>query len=442
MDQPEQTALEMLLGHERELATTGTWMPRIVTQIIAKLREEQAAPAVSPDVPRQLKRTCPACFQTYEIKRGHGCPEGRVNVPETDPGIIASDRGYVIDNQPRAYNTQDILHVKSVPCQGTDMTSNMIQPVPSCHRCGQPCVQGNQGSWMCDCGSTPFDMRAAATVEASPDVPQPDRESIKDLAWRINQRWCSNTHAMNLSWMEETIAVFVSRAAAPVEASPSRCEFVDDGDRCTLPKGHEIHQFVFGPDEASPSAPMCWHKEINDEGICKTCGAKAAIKLEGMQPRGTEPVDMRSIQNSATSKEAQEVSVAASPSAGSRTCPHGEPISQYCPECGLVANNPQPTSLESMRADTSPSAGSQEDVKRQLIDYLVENDGEDSIEMLVEGIMRIVRPAASQDVLARTKLEEAEWWHSRHPDFREPCNCLGCQRIAALRDQLSKDKGA
>jgi hypothetical protein len=31
----------------------------------------------------------------------------------------------------------------------------------------------------------------------------------------------------------------------------------------------------------------------------------------------------------------------------------------------------------------------QEEIKRQLIDYLVENDGEDSIEMLVEGILRI-----------------------------------------------------
>ena len=30
------------------------------------------------------------------------------------------------------------------------------------------------------------------------------------------------------------------------------------------------------------SEPICWHKEINDEGICKACGAKAAIKLEGM----------------------------------------------------------------------------------------------------------------------------------------------------------------
>jgi hypothetical protein len=30
---------------------------------------------------------------------------------------------------------------------------------PKCWRCGIPCVQGNQGSWMCDCTSTPFDER-------------------------------------------------------------------------------------------------------------------------------------------------------------------------------------------------------------------------------------------------------------------------------------------
>jgi hypothetical protein len=28
--------------------------------------------------------------------------------------------------------------------------------------------------------------------------------------------------------------------------------------------------------------PTCWHKEIDDEGICKACGAKAAIRFEGV----------------------------------------------------------------------------------------------------------------------------------------------------------------
>jgi hypothetical protein len=31
--------------------------------------------------------------------------------------------------------------------------------IPNCWKCGSPCVQGNRGSWMCDCTSTPFDCR-------------------------------------------------------------------------------------------------------------------------------------------------------------------------------------------------------------------------------------------------------------------------------------------
>jgi hypothetical protein len=43
------------------------------------------------------------------------------------------------------------------------------------------------------------------------------------------------------------------------------------------------------------STPHCWHKEIDDEGICKNCGAKAAIKLEGLSRatfQGRSVVDM------------------------------------------------------------------------------------------------------------------------------------------------------
>ncbi len=28
------------------------------------------------------KRMCPACFASYEVKKGHACPEGVVRVPE------------------------------------------------------------------------------------------------------------------------------------------------------------------------------------------------------------------------------------------------------------------------------------------------------------------------------------------------------------------------
>jgi Lar family restriction alleviation protein len=29
------------------------------------------------------KRMCPACFQTYEIREGHACPERKVFIPRT-----------------------------------------------------------------------------------------------------------------------------------------------------------------------------------------------------------------------------------------------------------------------------------------------------------------------------------------------------------------------
>ncbi len=63
--------------------------------------------------------------------------------------------------------------------------------------------------------------------------------------------------------------------------------------------------------------PRCWHKEIDDEGICKACGAKAAIKLEGLSEpslQGRRVVDMSQDGNrkSETSQEA-EVAPAAPP---------------------------------------------------------------------------------------------------------------------------------
>ena len=32
-------------------------------------------------------------------------------------------------------------------------------------------------------------------------------------------------------------------------------------------------------------APLCWHKNIGDDTICKDCGHKAAIKFEPSKPR-------------------------------------------------------------------------------------------------------------------------------------------------------------
>lgn len=42
----------------------------------------------------------------------------------------------------------------------------------------------------------------------------------------------------------------------------------------------------------------CWHKEIDQNGICKNCGARAAIELEGLHPSGTKSLDMLRVSNS------------------------------------------------------------------------------------------------------------------------------------------------
>lgn len=42
----------------------------------------------------------------------------------------------------------------------------------------------------------------------------------------------------------------------------------------------------------------CWHKEIDENGICENCGARAAIELEGLHPSGTKSLDMLRVSNS------------------------------------------------------------------------------------------------------------------------------------------------
>jgi hypothetical protein len=61
------------------------------------------------------------------------------------------------------------------------------------------------------------------------------------------------------------------------------CIVDNDHERCLCDCGeywrdnpeHRVAAPVTGPDVEQ----QCWHKEIDDEGICKACGAKAAIRL-------------------------------------------------------------------------------------------------------------------------------------------------------------------
>jgi hypothetical protein len=62
--------------------------------------------------------------------------------------------------------------------------------------------------------------------------------------------------------------------------------------------------------------PPCWHKEIDDEtGICKACGAKAAIHIEGLPAPGarrqSSAADLRPVQDSITQEK--EVTQASQP---------------------------------------------------------------------------------------------------------------------------------
>lgn len=89
------------------------------------------------------------------------------------------------------------------------------------------------------------------------------------------------------------------------------------------------------------SAPMCRHKEINDEGICKACGAKASIRLPITQDREGRLADMRTVPVEA--EAGQEKVEASAPAA---------PPSDRCPQCddytvcGHPYHNAPPTAIE------------------------------------------------------------------------------------------------
>jgi hypothetical protein len=58
---------------------------------------------------------------------------------------------------------------------------------------------------------------------------------------------------------------------------------------------------------AGAAVPICWQKEIGNDGICKACGVKAAITLEGL-PAPRKSVDMPCVQDAPPSKETEQAS--------------------------------------------------------------------------------------------------------------------------------------
>ncbi len=86
----------------------------------------------------------------------------------------------------------------------------------------------------------------------------------------------------------------LKRIAEIIELVDRRCMAADGPvlatkDEITAEEIIEIYKLASRPYERKAlgyydhaGKPKCWHKEIDDEGICKACGAKAAIKLEGL----------------------------------------------------------------------------------------------------------------------------------------------------------------
>lgn len=65
------------------------------------------------------------------------------------------------------------------------------------------------------------------------------------------------------------------------------------------PTHQALHAWKAGYEAALKANEIkCWHKEIDEKGICKNCGARAAIELEGMHPPGPKTVGLLSVQDS------------------------------------------------------------------------------------------------------------------------------------------------
>lgn len=78
-------------------------------------------------------------------------------------GVIDGMLGWTTDPNKglRLLRREDAEAIATI-CEDAERISEHLWPefnTPNCHRCGKPCVQGSLGSWMCDCTSTPFDLR-------------------------------------------------------------------------------------------------------------------------------------------------------------------------------------------------------------------------------------------------------------------------------------------
>ncbi len=106
--------------------------------------------------------------------------------------------------------------------------------------------------------------------------------------WKDHPQWCpagvqrlNNKNDRPTAWTPSAGVQPSANYIAEVHPQPPypSChvcgsEMVPDGYKC-LPCGANTKPSA----GVHPPAPLCWHKETNEEGICKACGAKARIRL-------------------------------------------------------------------------------------------------------------------------------------------------------------------
>jgi hypothetical protein len=87
---------------------------------------------------------------------------------------------------------------------------------------------------------------------------------------------------------------------------------------------------------------QCWHKEVNDEtGICKSCGAKAAIKLEGMPKSAAERRSIADLPQDGSSES--EVAQSQASAIGAEMPPAGQGAREIVVDSPATRHNDETT---------------------------------------------------------------------------------------------------
>jgi NTP pyrophosphatase (non-canonical NTP hydrolase) len=148
-------------------------------------------------------------------------------------------------------------------------------------------------TWRCelDCGAYfwPMPRNPLIQPELTPSATEVLEELRALLESSINSFVNGGSYVLTYSDVLERIeAALAAQAVRPApedDDPPPQCAFCNGFSPKHIPgcPGAAGVCVVAAPPAQGAPMPHCWHKEIDREtGICKDCGAKAAIKLEGM----------------------------------------------------------------------------------------------------------------------------------------------------------------